>query len=122
MSPVWFVFAGLCLLAAGCTSDARMNAVRTDLAGRQAAAEVAASRPGGTTEDRERARGYASAQSCVDQIQAQGKAAQAKHMAATGAVAAVSLAGPGGAMAARAMAPVTGAALASQPAFSVACY
>lgn len=115
------LIAGLCLFAAGCTSDARMGAVRADLASRQAAAEVAASRPGATAEDKERARGYASAQSCIDQIQAHGKAAQAKHMAATGAMAAVSFAGPGGAMAARTLAPAAAAATRDQP-FSVACY
>ena len=98
-----------------------MGALKADMAGRQAAAEAAANRPGATAEDRERARGYASAQSCIDQIQAHGKAAQATHMAATGAMAAVSFAGPGGALAARALAPVTAAATKSQP-FSVACY
>ncbi|MCX5519242.1 hypothetical protein OSH10_12440 [Kaistia defluvii] len=122
MSAPWLLTAGLCLFAAGCTSDARMNAVRADLTTRQAAAEAAASRPGGTAEDRERARGYASARSCVDQIQAHGRAVQATHMATTAAMAAVSFAGPGGALAARAMGPVSGAAMASQAPFSVACY
>lgn len=121
MRTRWFLAAALCLFAAGCTSDARMGALKADMAGRQAAAEAVASRPGATAEDKERARGYASAQSCIDQIQAHGKAAQAQHMAATGAMAAVSFAGPGGAMAARALAPVTAAATKSQP-FSVACY
>ncbi|BCP52982.1 hypothetical protein K32_15990 [Kaistia sp. 32K] len=121
MKTIGILTAGLCLLAAGCTSDARMGALKADMAGRQAAAEVAASRPGATAEDRERARGYASAQSCIDQIQAHGKAAQATHMATTGALAAVSFAGPGGALAARALAPV-GAAASRQAPFSVACY
>jgi hypothetical protein len=119
---VWFLATALCLLAAGCTSDARMGALKADMASRQAAAEVAASRPGATAEDKERARGYASAQSCIDKIQAHGKAAQAQHMAMTGAMAAVSVAGPAGAMAARAMGPVQGAAMRSQTAYSVACY
>ncbi|WEK48638.1 MAG: hypothetical protein P0Y66_12480 [Candidatus Kaistia colombiensis] len=98
-----------------------MGALKADMAGRQAAAETVASRPGGTAEDKERARGYASAQSCIDQIRAHGKAAQATHMAATGAMAAVSFAGPGGALAARSLAPVTAAATRQAP-FSVACY
>lgn len=118
----WLVASALCLFAAGCTSDARMGALRADMAGRQAAAEAAASRPGASEEEKERARGYASAQSCIDQIQAHGKAAQATHMATTGAMAAVSFAGPGGALAARALAPVGAAVTRNQAPFSVACY
>jgi len=117
------VFAGvLCLFAAGCTSDARMNALRADMAGRQAAAELAASRLGGTADDRERARSYASAQSCIDQLQAHAQSARATKMAATGAMAAVSMAGPGGALAARTMAPAAAMATRSQGNFQVACY
>ncbi|MGO4704831.1 hypothetical protein AB4072_03500 [Microvirga sp. 2MCAF38] len=114
--------AMLCLLAAGCSSsDARMSALRADMAGRQAAAEAVASSPDATPEDKERARGYASAQSCIDQIQAHSRATQAASMAATGAAAAVSFA-PGGALAARAMGPMTGMAMQSQGQYSVACY
>ncbi len=112
----------LCLLLAGCTSDARMNALRADMAGRQAAAEAAARAPGGTAEDKERARGYASARSCVDKIQAHAQGVRAASMATTAAMAGVSMAGPGGALAARAMGPMSGMALRSQGAYSVACY
>jgi hypothetical protein len=117
------VFAGvLCLLAAGCTSDARMNALRADMAGRQAAAELAASSPGGTAEDRERARSYASAQSCIDKLQAHAQTVRATKMATTGAMAAVSMAGPGGTLAARTMAPAVAMATRGQGNFQVACY
>lgn len=119
-----YLFTGvLCLLAAGCTSsDARMNALRADMANRQAAAEVAASRPGGTSEDRERARSYASAQKCIDQLQAHANATRAANMATTGAMAAVSLAGPGGALAARSMGPVNSMMVRGQGNYQVACY
>nr|WP_145959231.1 hypothetical protein [Rhizobium sp. ACO-34A] len=116
------LFAGaLCLLAAGCSSDARMNTLRADMASRQASAELAASRPGATAEDAERARGYASAQECLNKIQAHGRATQATAMATRTALAGVSLAGPGGAMAARAMGPVSGMAVQNAQ-YSVACY
>ena len=118
-----FLFAGaLCLLAAGCSSsDARMNALRADMASRQASAELAASRPGATAEDAERARGYASAQKCLNKIQAHGRATQAAATASTAAMAAVSFAGPGGALAARAMGPVSGMVVQNAQ-YSVACY
>jgi hypothetical protein len=118
------IFTGvLCLLAAGCTSsDARMGALRADMASRQAAAELAASRPGGTAQDKERARSYASAQSCIDQLQARAQSVRAANMAAQGAMAAISMAGPGGALAARTMAPVSGMALRGQGEQRVACY
>jgi len=123
MKTRWLFTAVLCLLAVGCSSgDARMSALRADMAGRQAAAELAASRPGATPEDRERAKGYASAQSCIDQLQAHSRATQAANMATKGAMAAVSLAGPGGALAARAMGPVNGMAIRSQGQYRVACY
>jgi hypothetical protein len=118
----WLSATALCLLVAGCTSDARMAALKTDMAARQASAETVAKRPDASADDKERARAYASAQSCIDQIQAHGKAVQASHMATAGALAAVSLAGPGGAVAARALAPVGAAATLSQAPYSVACY
>lgn len=117
-----FLFAGaLCLLAAGCSSDARMNTLRADMASRQASAELAASRPGATAEDAERARGYASAQECLNKIQAHGRATQAAATASTAAMAAVSFAGPGGALAARAMGPMNSLAMQNAQ-YSVACY
>ncbi|PSJ57575.1 hypothetical protein [Pseudaminobacter soli (ex Li et al. 2025)] len=123
MSIRYFFAGAFCLLVAGCSAgDARMSALRADMAGRQAAAELAASRPDAKPEDRERARAYASAQSCVDQIQAHSRSVQAANMAANTAMAAVSLAGPGGALAARAMGPMQGMALRSQGEFRVACY
>lgn len=112
----------LCLFAAGCASDARMGALRADMAGRQAAAELAASRPGGTADDRERARSYASAQSCIDRLQAHAQSVRATKMATTGAMAAVSMAGPGGALAARTMAPAAAMATRGQGNFQIACY
>jgi hypothetical protein len=123
MKTRWLFAAVLGLLATGCSSgDARMTALRADMASRQAAAELAASRPGGTPEDAERARGYASAQSCIDRLQAHSRGVQAANMATQGAMAGVSLAGPGGALAARAMGPVNGMALRSQEQHMVACY
>ena len=113
----------LCAALAGCTaSDARMNALRSDTASRQAAAEVAANRPGATPEDMERARGYASAQSCIDQLQAHAAATRASRTAATAGMAAVSFAGPGGALAARTAAPATAMAMRGQGEYRVACY
>lgn len=118
-----FLAGALCMLAAGCSSgDARMSALRADMAGRQAAAELAASRPDGMAGDRERARGYASAQKCIDQLQAHSRRVQATSMATRSALAAVSFAGPGGALAARSLAPVSGMVLQSQGRYSVACY
>lgn len=123
MNTRWLFAAVLCLPVMGCTSsDARMTALRTDMAGRQASAEVAARRPGATPEDIERARGFASAQSCIDQLQAHSRAVQAQEMAVRGATAAVSVAGPGGALAARAMGPVNSMAVRGQGNYSVACY
>ncbi len=123
MIRTYLFTSALCLLAAGCTSsDARMNALRADMASRQAAAEVAASRPGGTSEDRERARSYASAQKCIDQLQAHANATRAADMATKGAMAAVSLAGPGGALAARSMGPVNSMVVRGQGNYQVACY
>jgi hypothetical protein len=108
---------------AGCnTGDARLSALRADMANRQAAAELAAGRPGAGPESRERANGYASAQSCIDQLQAHSRSVQATNSAVNGATAAVSFAGPGGALAARAMGPVNGMALRNQGEFRVACY
>ncbi len=113
----------LCLIGVGCSSsDARMSALRADMASRQDAAEAAASRPAGTAEDKERARGYASAQRCMDQLQAHSRRVQATNMAISGGMAAVSLAGPGGILAARALGPVHGLALQNQGQYSVACY
>jgi hypothetical protein len=113
----------LCTVLAGCTaSDARMNSLRADMANRQAAAQVAASRPGATPEDMERARGYASAQSCIDQLQAHAATTRATRMAATTGMAAASFAGPGGALAARTAAPATAMAMRSQGEYRVACY
>ncbi len=123
MSIRYFLAGVLSLLVAGCSAgDARMSALRTDMAGRQAAAELAASRPDAKPEDRERARAYASAQSCVDQIQAHSRSVQAASMAANAATAAVGFAGPGGALAARAMGPMHGTVLRNQGEFRVACY
>jgi hypothetical protein len=123
MNTRWLFTVVFCLLAAGCSSgDARMSALRADMAGRQAAAEMAARRPGATAEDMERAKGYASAQSCIDQLQAHSRGVQAANMATKGAMAAVSLAGPGGALAARAMGPMNGMAIRSQGHYKVACY
>lgn len=122
MKARWFFTAVLCLLCVGCSSgDARMSALRADMASRQAAAEIAASRPGATSEDRERAKGYAAAQSCIDQLQAHSRATQAANMATKGAMAAVGFAGPGGALAARAMGPVNGMAIRNQGHYRVAC-
>lgn len=122
MRTRWLLIAALGL-AAGCSaSDARMSGLRADMANRQTAAELAARRPGATAQDSERARSYASAQSCIDQIQAHSRAVQASRVATTGAMAAVSLAGPGGALAARAMGPVSGMAMQNQGQFKVACY
>lgn len=113
----------LCLLVAGCSSgDARMSALRADMAGRQAAAELAANRPGATQKDKERAKGYASAQSCIDQLQAHSRGIQAANMASRVAMAGVSFAGPGGALAARAMGPVNGMTIRNQGHHQVACY
>lgn len=123
MNTRWLCAAVLCLPAVGCSSgDARMTALRADMAGRQAAAEMVARRPDATPEERERAKGYASAQSCIDQLQAHSRAVQAENMATKGAMAAVSFAGPGGALAARAMGPVNGMAIRSQGHYKVACY
>ena len=113
----------LCALASGCTtSDVRMSALRGDMAARQAAAEQLASRGDAPAGEKERAKGYASAQSCIDQIQAHSRRVQATSMAVTGAMAAVSLAGPAGALAARTMGPVNSLAVRNQGQFSVACY
>lgn len=118
-----FISFAFCLLMTGCSaSDARMSKLSADMAGRQAAAELAAGRPDAKPEDRERARAYASAQSCIDQIQAHSRKVQVTHAAASAASAAVSLAGPGGALAARAMGPMQGMALRGQGEFQVACY
>lgn len=107
----------------GCnSSDARMTALRSDMASRQATAEMAVHRPDATPEDMERAKGYASAQSCIDKLQAHSRAVQAQDMATKGAMAAVSFAGPGGALAARAMGPVNSMAIRNQGHYSVACY
>lgn len=123
MNTRWLCAAVLCLPAVGCSSgDARMTALRADMAGRQAAAEMVARRPDATPEERERAKGYASAQSCIDQLQAHSRAVQAENMVTKGAMAAVSFAGPGGALAARAMGPVNGMAIRSQGHYKVACY
>ena len=112
----------ICAFVAGCSSgDARMSALRANMTGRQAAAEAAASRPGATPEDMERARDYASVQSCIDQLQARSRATQAANTATTGGLAAVSFAGPGGALAARAMGPANGMAIRSQGHYRVAC-
>lgn len=122
MKARWLFTAALCLLCAGCSSgDARMSALRADMAGRQAAAELAASRPGATSEDKERAKSYAAAQSCIDQLQAHSRATQAANMATKVGMAAVGFAGPGGALAARAMGPVNGMAIRSQGHYRVAC-
>jgi hypothetical protein len=122
MNARWLFTLVICLFAAGCSSgDARMSALRADMAGRQAAAEMAARRPDATPEDAERAKAYASAQSCIDQLQAHSRAVQTANMATKGAMAAVSLAGPGGALAARAMGPVNGMAIRSQAHYRVAC-
>ncbi|WP_378941082.1 hypothetical protein [Mesorhizobium sp. ANAO-SY3R2] len=99
-----------------------MTALRTDMASRQAAAEMAARRPDATPEDMERAKGYASAQSCIDKLQAHSRAVQAQEMATRGALAAVSFAGPGGALAARAMGPANSMAIRGQGQYRVACY
>lgn len=118
-----FLAGALCMLAVGCSSsDARMSALSADMASRQAVAERAANRPDGTAEDKERARGYASAQKCIDQLQAHSRSVQATSMATRSALAAVSFAGPGGALAARSLAPVSGMVLQSQGQYSVACY
>lgn len=106
----------------GCSSgDARMSALRADMASRQAAAEIAAGGPGATPQDMERAKGYAAAQSCIDQLQAHSRATQAANMATKAGMAAVSFAGPGGALAARAMGPVNGMAIRNQGHYRVAC-
>ncbi|MCU4178254.1 hypothetical protein [Bosea sp. BH3] len=122
MKVRWLSSIAFCLLAAGCSSDVRMSALRADMASRQVAAEMAASRPDATPEDKERARGYASAQSCIDQLQTHIRATQAANMATSGAMTAVGFAGPGGALAARALAPAAGLAAKGQSEFSVACY
>jgi hypothetical protein len=123
MSIRYFFSGALCLLVAGCSAgDARMSALRADMASQQAAAELAASGPDAKPEDRERAKAYASAQSCVDQIQAHSRSVQATNMATNTAMAAVGFAGPGGALAARAMGPMHGMALRNQGEFRVACY
>lgn len=122
MNTRWLFTAVLCLLAAGCSSgDARLSALSADMAGRQAAAELAARGPGGTPEDVERAKGYAAAQSCIGQLQAHSRAVQTANMATKGAMAAVSFAGPGGVLAARAMGPVNGMAIRNQGHYKVAC-
>ncbi|MDW6024725.1 hypothetical protein SAZ10_23500 [Mesorhizobium sp. BAC0120] len=119
----WLFSGLLCLLVAGCNSgDARMSALRADMASRQAAAELAANRSGATQEEKERAKSYASAQSCIDQLQAHARGVQAASMASRAAMAGVSLAGPGGALAARAMGPVNGMAIRNQGNYQVACY
>lgn len=122
MTARWLFAASFCLLFSGCNSDARMSAIRADLASRQIAAETAASGPNATPEDKDRARGYASAQSCMDQLQAHIRSTQAANMATSGAMAAVGFAGPGGALAARALAPAVGLANQNQGEYSVACY
>lgn len=123
MNNRWLFAAVLCLPAMGCnSSDARMTALRADMASRQATAEMAVHRPDATPEDMERAKGYASAQSCIDKLQAHSRAVQAQDMATKGAMAAVSFAGPGGALAARAMGPVNSMAIRNQGHYSVACY
>lgn len=116
------IIALLCLVVGGCSSDARMSALKSDMATQQAVAETAASRPDATEEDKERARGYASAQSCMDQMQAHSRAVQTSHTAALVATAGLSLAGPGGALAARALAPVQGIAMQNRGGMQVACY
>lgn len=123
MNTRWLFTAVLCLLAASCSSgDARMSALRADMAGRQAAAEMAARSPDAKPEDIERAKGYAAAQSCIDQLQAHSRGIQTAHMAEKAAMAAVSFAGPGGALAARAMGPVNGMTIRNQSHYKVACY
>ncbi|MFJ6322005.1 MULTISPECIES: hypothetical protein [unclassified Rhizobium] len=123
MNTRYFFVGAICLLAAGCSSgDARMSALRADMAGRQAAAELAASRPDAKPEDRERAKAYASAQSCINQIQAHTQGVRAANTAVNTAVAGIGFAGPGGALAARAMGPLHGSVLRNQGEFKVACY